>query len=146
VKQAVFIEQDCRTAHKRYSEVENMNLTGEQIGESLKRYRKSRGLSVPQVAALMEKNYHIKVATKTIYGWESNQCCPPTPKMLALCEIYQINDISTSFATEHEEGKNFAITPLERRVVLGFRDNPGMQAAVCRLVGVDDYETKNNLK
>jgi transcriptional regulator with XRE-family HTH domain len=120
-----------------------MNLTGEQIGDSLKRYRKSRGLSVPQVAALMEKNHHIKVAAKTIYGWESNQCCPPTPKMLALCEIYQINDINASFGSEHEEAKQFPITPLERRVVLGFRDNPGMQAAVCRLVGVEDYESKN---
>jgi transcriptional regulator with XRE-family HTH domain len=120
-----------------------MNLTGEQIGESLKRYRKSRGLSVPQVAALMEKNHNIKVAAKTIYGWESNQCCPPTPKMLALCDIYQINDINATFGPDHEDGKNFAITPLERRVVLGFRDNPSMQAAVCRLVGVDDYDTKN---
>jgi transcriptional regulator with XRE-family HTH domain len=118
-----------------------MNLTGEQIGDSLKRYRKSRGLSVPQVAALMEKNHHIKVAAKTIYGWESNQCCPPTPKMLALCDIYQINDIGATFGSE-QEAKHFPITPLERRVVLGFRDNPGMQAAVCRLVGVEDYEAK----
>jgi cobalamin biosynthesis Co2+ chelatase CbiK len=62
--------------------------------------------------------------------------------MLALCDIYQINDINASFGSDHEDTNQFPITALERRVVLGFRDNPGMQAAVCRLVGVEDYDAK----
>jgi transcriptional regulator with XRE-family HTH domain len=115
-----------------------MNQKSELIGDALKRYRKALGLTVPQVAAIMEKNYNLKVAAKTIYGWESNQCFPPTQKMIALCEIYQISDLSTSFS-QKKDSKNFMITPLERRVVQGFRDNPQMQPAVCRLLGVENY-------
>jgi transcriptional regulator with XRE-family HTH domain len=110
----------------------------ELIGDSLKKYRKSLGLTVPQVAAIMQKDYDLKVAAKTIYGWESNQCFPPTQKMIALCEIYQISDLGTSFS-QKKDSKNFKITPLERRVVQGFRDNPQMQPAVCRLLGVENY-------
>lgn len=106
------------------------------IGDSLKKYRKAMGLTVPQVSAIMQKNYDLKVAAKTIYGWESNQCYPPTQKMLALCEIYQINDIGMSFAPK-KDSRNFVITPLERKIVQGFRDNPEMRPAVCRLLGID---------
>jgi transcriptional regulator with XRE-family HTH domain len=115
-----------------------MNHKSELIGDSLKKYRKSLGLTVPQVAAIMQKNYNLKVAAKTIYGWESNQCFPPTQKLIALCEIYQINDISTSFS-QKKDSKNFVITPLERQVVQGFRDNPMMRPAVCRLLGIENY-------
>jgi transcriptional regulator with XRE-family HTH domain len=115
-----------------------MDKKNELIGDTLKKYRKEMGLSVPQVAAIMEQNYHMKVATKTIYGWESNQCYPPTQKMIALCEIYRISDLSSSFS-QKKDTKNLMITPMERHVLLGYRENPLMRQAVCRLLGVEQY-------
>lgn len=112
-----------------------MDKKSELIGNTLKKYRKSIGLSVPQVAALLEERYQLKVAEKTIYGWESSQCLPPAQKLVALCEIYQISNINHSFA-EPTDSKHFAITPLERRVIEEFRNHPEMQLAVCRVLNI----------
>ena len=116
-----------------------MDKKSELIGDTLKKYRKAVGLSVAQVAVLLEERYHLHVAEKTIYGWESSQCLPPAQKLLALCDIYQINNIPTSFS-KMTDAKNFGITPLERRIIEEFRNHPEMQLAVCRVLGINDMD------
>lgn len=117
----------------------------ELIGTTLKKYRQAIGLSVPQVAALMENQYHIKVAEKTIYGWESCQCNPPAKKFLALCDIYQIDTLDGEMLDfpAVKESKGFAIRPIERKLVEEYRRHPDMQAAVCRLLEIDEKLLKD---
>ncbi|MCI5857005.1 MAG: XRE family transcriptional regulator [Agathobacter sp.] len=113
-----------------------MDKKSELIGDTLKKYRKHIGLSVPQVAVLLEERYDMHVAAKTIYGWESSQCLPPAQKLLALCDIYQINNINSAFIPT-VDNKNFVITPFEKRLVEEFRNHPDLQVAVCRILGLE---------
>lgn len=113
-----------------------MDKRSELIGNTLKSYRKKVGLTVPQVAVLLKERYDMCVAAKTVYGWESSQCLPPAQKLLALCEIYQINNINTTF-TPMVDAKNFGITQLERRIIEEYRCHPDVQVAVCRLLGIE---------
>lgn len=117
-----------------------MDERSEIIGQVLKKYRKSNGYTVPEVSALLLEKYNMNVAEKTIYGWESSQCLPPSQKLLALCELYQITNINHSFGGS-PDNRNFGITSLERRVIEEFRLHPEMQQAVCRLLGIEEPNT-----
>jgi transcriptional regulator with XRE-family HTH domain len=64
-----------------------------KIGSTLKQIRKSKNLSIDDVANFFIKN-NILISNKTIYGWENDFSYPPLNKFLLLCQIYNINDIS----------------------------------------------------
>ena len=64
-----------------------------KIGTTLKQLRKSKNLSIDDVAHFFIKN-DILISNKTIYGWESDFAVPPLNKFLLLCELYEIEDIS----------------------------------------------------
>ena len=68
---------------------ENMR---QRIGTTLKRIRKSKKLSVDDVAYFFIKN-DMLISNKTIYGWENDFSYPSLDKFLLLCELYEINDI-----------------------------------------------------
>ena len=55
--------------------------------------------SVKDVSILLEE-HHIKAAPKTIYGWESGQSQPSADVLLTLCEIYNIENILSTFKNE----------------------------------------------
>ena len=64
-----------------------------KIGSILKQIRKSKNLSIDDVAYFFIKN-NILISNKTIYGWENDFAYPPLNKFLLLCELYEIDDIS----------------------------------------------------
>jgi transcriptional regulator with XRE-family HTH domain len=113
-----------------------MSERNELIGKTLKESRKSLNLKVPEVSKILKQNYGMDVAAKTIYGWESNQCYPPTNKLIALCEIYRINNIGKSFSQKTSD--DFRITPYERMVIQGLRENPEMRMAIDRLLKIEE--------
>ena len=104
-----------------------------QIGPLLKKYRKQNQLSVSEVIVELSDKYNMKVAEKTLYGWESSQSRPPSETFLALCDIYRISNITDTFL-DSSEGKRFPITSEERTLVEQFRQNPGLQNAVRKLL------------
>ena len=106
-----------------------------QIGPLLKKYRKQNQLTVQDVVLELSDKYNLKIAEKTLYGWESSQARPSSDMFLALCDIYRISNISEAFL-DNGENKGFLITPEERTLVEHYRQNPDLQKAVRKLLSM----------
>ena len=76
-----------------------------KIAEVLKAYRKMNNLSVRDVTELLEEK-SLKVAEKTVYGWESSATQPDADTLLLLCDIYNIDNILGTFGYTDEEPIN----------------------------------------
>lgn len=59
-----------------------------EIGDLLKRFRKTNHYSVEEIITLLEER-DIYIASKTYYGYESGTNKPNLDVFLALCNIYQ---------------------------------------------------------
>lgn len=108
-------------------------MKNEQIGKILKKYRKMNMLSVSDVVVELSEKYQVNVAEKTIYGWESNQAHPTAPMLIALCDIYKINNITEIFS-EESEPKGFPITQEERHLVERYRQSEDLQPIIRRIL------------
>lgn len=106
-----------------------------KIGEMLKKYRKMNCLGIADVVVELQDKYGIRVAEKTIYGWESNQAHPTSDVFVALCDIYRINNISDVFISESSKG--FPITAEERRLIEHYREHPDLQPVIQRILDMD---------
>ena len=106
-----------------------------QIGTMLKKYRKVNSLSVSDVVLELNTKYGVKVAEKTVYGWESNQAHPTSDVFVALCDIYKINNISDVFHSK--EPKGFPITSEERQLIEHYRQAPEMRAVIRKILSMD---------
>ena len=106
-------------------------MKNDKIAKVLKAYRKQNQYTINDVALFLEKK-DIKVASKTIYGWESGQSQPDADTLLVLCEIYNITDILATFG--YVQKSTFPLTTLEKELVIEFRKHPPMQDAVRKLL------------
>ena len=107
-----------------------------QIGVMLKKYRKLNALSVNDVVVELYDKYGVKVAEKTVYGWESNQAHPTTDVFVALCDIYKINNICDVFNSK--EPKGFPISAEERQVIENYRQYPELQTVIRKLLNMNE--------
>ena len=105
------------------------------IGPMLKKYRKQNQLTIQDVVVELSNKYNVRVAEKTVYGWESNQAHPTSDVFVALCDIYKINNLSEAFS-DGCENRGFYITSEERTLVERYRQNPDLQKAVRVLLGM----------
>lgn len=103
-----------------------------KIGEMLKKYRKMNALTIGDVVLELQDKYDVRVAEKTIYGWESNQAHPTTDVFVALCDIYHINNISDVFLSESTKG--FPITTEERLLIEQYRKHKDLQPIIQRIL------------
>ena len=108
-------------------------MKNDQIGKILKKYRKINLLSVTDVVIELEERYGVNVAEKTIYGWESSQAHPTAPMLIALCDIYKINNIAEVFSDQIET-KGFPITQEERHLVEQYRRNEDLQPVIRKIL------------
>uniref|UniRef100_UPI004056561A XRE family transcriptional regulator n=1 Tax=Agathobacter sp. TaxID=2021311 RepID=UPI004056561A len=106
-----------------------------QIGKMLKKYRKINALSVNDVVLELNDKYGVNIAEKTVYGWESNQSHPTSDMLIALCDIYKVNNISDMISPSCNS-KNFTITPEERLLIEQYRKNREMQTAVRKILDI----------
>ncbi len=106
-------------------------MKNDKIAKVLKAYRKQNQYTVNDVAIFLEGK-DIKVAPKTIYGWESGQSQPDADTLLLLCEIYNITDILAAFG--YVQNGTFSLTNQEKELVTQFRQHPQMQDAVRKLL------------
>lgn len=71
-------------------------MSKKQIGESLRKYRELSGLSVNDVAEVLNQK-GITISSKAIYSWETGYRQPDADILLLLCKIYKINDVFEAF-------------------------------------------------
>lgn len=105
------------------------------ISKVLKYYRKQNKLSVANVSDLLKDN-NLSVAPKTIYGWESGQTQPDADTLLLLCKIYGIENILKTFGYENGKTNPIILTEFEENLIMRYRENPEMQNAVHKLLGL----------
>ena len=103
-------------------------MKNKKIAEVLKAYRKMNNLSVRDVTELLEEK-SLKVAEKTVYGWES------TDTLLLLCDIYNIDNILGTFGYTDEEPIN--LTKHEHHLIEQYRKHPEIQDAVDKLLDIN---------
>lgn len=72
------------------------DIAKKRIASKLKELRLKTGLSIKDVRELLE-NREIKVAENTLYGYENSVSTPTVNIFLALCDIYQVNNILSEF-------------------------------------------------
>jgi len=97
-----------------------------KIAEVLKAYRKMNNLSVRDVTELLEEK-SLKVAEKTVYGWESSATQPDADTLLLLCDIYNIDNILGTFG----------YTDDEHHLIEQYRKHPEIQDAVDKLLDIN---------
>ena len=102
-------------------------MKNEMIAKVLKELRKQNSLTVHDVV-LKLSDKSINVADKTLYGWESGQAQPDADTLLVLCEIYQVDDILSTFG--YKENTPINATEYEKKVIFALREHPEMASAV----------------
>ena len=102
----------------------------------LKYYRKLNNLTVPEVAEILSKRGS-EVAVKTIYGWESGQTQPSADCLMFLCELYHIENILETFGYQNTEGEVLLLSPAEKQIIKGLRKHPEYQAAILKLLDLE---------
>jgi len=115
-------------------------MKNEKIAQVLKQYRKQNDLSVKEVAYSLNDRYSLKVAEKTIYGWESGQAQPDADTLLLLCDLYKIKDILSEFGYVEEIETPIRLTAFETRLIKNYREHPEMQDAVKKLLGLEEED------
>lgn len=109
-------------------------MKNEMIAKVLKELRKQNSLTVHDVV-LKLSDKSINVADKTLYGWESGQAQPDADTLLVLCEIYQVNDILSTFG--YKENTPINATEYEKKVIFALRKHPEMVSAVNKLLEIE---------
>lgn len=112
-------------------------MSKQYIAEVLKRLRLESGMTADEVGALIGKS------GKTVNGWENGRSQPDAEILLKLCDIYNVQDILNTFLEMKSEVKplvvnDIALTSHEHEVIIAYRQNPKMQEAVDRLLGVQE--------
>ena len=74
-----------------------------RIAEVLKQGRKTKRYSVEDVSKLLLVKYAIKISGKTLYSYETGHRQPDADLLMALCEIYGIDDIMEAFREPEPE-------------------------------------------
>lgn len=106
-------------------------MSRKDIAAALKRLREGSGLTANEVGALVGKS------GKTVNAWENNRGQPDAEMLMKLCDIYHVKDILSEFRVDSHQFV-FEVTNHERTVLRAYRAHPEMQAAVDRILGVED--------
>ncbi len=111
-------------------------MTKERIATVLKARRKTKNLKVDDVAAAL-KSRGIDVSHKALYNYESGHRHPDAGTFLALCDIYEIEDVLETFSEQSETSGSvtadgLVLTPEEAGLIQLFRQIPDDRRGMFR--------------
>lgn len=108
-----------------------MTMTKEQIAALLKDKRLENKLTGSEVVRRLELD-GITISPKTLYGYERCISSPSIPIFLALCRIYEIEDV---IAAVKDKPVRIALDAREERLVRYFRQaSPEAQELVLKML------------
>ena len=102
------------------------------LGKNLSRLRTSKSLSQTDVAEKL-KSYGISVSHRAVHTWEKEISQPNATQLIALCDIYDVDDLFWEFCGEHrglytalnEEGREKAREFINMIFLIDkYRDDP----------------------
>lgn len=100
------------------------------IAQKLRELRIKSGLTADEVGKKIGKS------GKTVNAWEHNHGQPDAEILIALCDIYGVDDILDEFREHKPQTVSFHLTDHEKQVIIAYRKNPHMQNAVDTLLQV----------
>lgn len=105
-----------------------MSTVREEIAKNLLYYRKKNGYTQKQLAEMLG------VKNSAVSNWENGQNSIDIETLCKACDIFHItlNDMYGRFSDTD------VCTLHERAVLMAYRNNPSMQSAVDRLLGVEE--------
>ena len=114
--------------------------TKKQIADLLKDKRLELGLTGLEVVQRLKQQYDIDLSDKTLYGYERAVSSPNIPLFLALCRIYEIEDVLGSL--ERSKTRRRALTVTEERLVTYFRQaSPEAQELALKMLKPEEQDT-----
>lgn len=109
----------------------------EKFGSMLRKARESSGLSAEEVCTKLS-SLGFKISPKTLYGYENDVSAPKISLFMALCQMYEISDIYSSFNVAPAPASHpLSLSEHERHVVLAYRSRPDARPFVDQLLGVE---------
>lgn len=102
----------------------------------LKSIRNQKGISIAEAVAYIEQETDNRVSQKTLYGWEEGTSRPDVESFIALCRLYEIQDIRELF-----EGEQIYLADvdvgLRDKLYRGFIKRTEYHEAVSILLGIE---------
>ncbi len=106
-----------------------------EIAAALKRLRAKSGLKADEVGALLGKS------GKTVNAWENGRGQPDADALIALSDIYGVEDILSEFRGENK--RKISLSAHEISVIIAYRSQPSIQIAVDRILGIEEQNDKS---
>ena len=107
-------------------------MSREFIAQKLRELRIKSGLTADEVGKKIGKS------GKT--AWEHNHGQPDAEILIALCDIYEVDDILDEFREHKPKNVSFNLSDHEKQVIIAYRQKPHMQNAVDTLLEVAPEE------
>lgn len=111
-------------------------MSREFIAQKLKELRQKSGMTADEVGSRIGKS------GKTVNAWENNRGQPDAEILIALCDLYEVDDILREFREDKPKSQHLSLTEHENRLVVAYRKHPEMQDAVDTLLGIAAVEQK----
>ena len=113
-------------------------MSRKEIAQKLRELRQKSGLTADEVGARIGKS------GKTVNAWENNRGQPDADTLIALCDIYEVDDILKEF--RGGRSNQLFLSSHYRDLILAYRQQPSMQEAVDRLLGIAAADESQNKK
>ena len=109
-------------------------MSREFIAQKLKELRLKSGLTADQVGEKIGKS------GKTVNAWENNRGQPDAEILIALCDIYEVDNILKEFRETNINKPFLSLSDHEKEVIIAYRKQPSLQIAVDRTLGITPIE------
>ena len=108
-----------------------------QIGDTLKQLRKTSGKKSSEIIEELRAKHGISIAQSTLYGYENGHANPNIDIFLALCLIYNCQDILYTFGYT-DQPKAFAFSQEDSQIIKKYHALPSSgQNMILGALGID---------
>lgn len=111
-------------------------MSREFIAMKLRELRIRQGLTADEVGRKIGKS------GKTVNAWEHNHGQPDAETLIALCDIYEVDDILLEFREVMPKSVALNLSDHEKELVIAYRKHPEMHSAVDTLLGIAEEAQK----
>lgn len=102
----------------------------------LKDIRNMKGISIAEVVDYIQEETDNRISKKTLYGWEEGTSKPDIIELIAMCNLYGIEDIKELFVGESRYLTDVDIA-LRDKLYRGYVNRTEYHEAIAILLGIE---------
>ena len=88
-----------------------------EVGQVLREKRKQSGLKWDAILSALKSKYGIEIARSTIFGYENGHASPTPQVLMALCDLYGIQDLLHEFGVSAQQMPTLKSDGIEEIVI-----------------------------